>query len=511
MENTMNDQNGRENNQNDSPNGSQCNPAVQAGAYGKYAGIPRKLWTFAGLSLLCLTACAAYVITAAQMSGQGSSYRSWIQLLFYIGIGLLLPTLLFGTFSIAIRYLAAQGMNRNLYVVMQTISAVLYGIFMLAACLVVLVKGFLLETERRTPEGFLVGEEESWDSHGFTTYYTEYDLFTRKEYVPTAEIVRHEMERKYGLAIEIAPESLEKRGIAVTYHMKETEETGLIFRANPYRLMTFEDDYVQVRADRGLREAAALICPWPELRSGSFEEDISIGGLMDTTVLVCMSREDALECAKAGAALIERVLQDPFYEKWEARLSIRCIEGSDSVEPVELPFGGEAGGRYADWSLIYKKLLDQYEWNGTIPDHTAEEGETVPGIVYETSPFYVEGAYKVLYDTLFAPEGFPYETTYNAKGNFYAVLGESSGMITGSKETYDTRETVVYDRESKNGKCHLFVHYMEYYKQASGDQYTTGIVDMYAVDMSTGEVYKSGRKAWADVGSSEYCEATGEP
>ena len=67
----------------------------------------------------------------------------------------------------------------------------------------------------------------------------------------------------------------------------------------------------------------------------------------------------------------------------------------------------------------------------------------------------------------------------------------------------------MYDRESKNGKCHLFVHYRTYYRD--GAEFTTDILDMYAVDMETGQVYISGRHAWEDVGNAEYCEATGEP
>ena len=63
-----------------------------------------------------------------------------------------------------------------------------------------------------------------------------------------------------------------------------------------------------------------------------------------------------------------------------------------------------------------------------------------------------------------------------------------------------------YDRLSKNGKCCLYVYY-EDTKDGSAD---TRILDMYAYDTETGEVIDSGRRAWADVGTPEYREATGE-
>lgn len=38
----------------------------------------------------------------------------------------------------------------------------------------------------------------------------------------------------------------------------------------------------------------------------------------------------------------------------------------------------------------------------------------------------------------------------------------------------------------------------------------TAILDMYAVDKESHEVYPSGRQAWADAGNAAYREATGE-
>lgn len=125
-------------------------------------------------------------------------------------------------------------------------------------------------------------------------------------------------------------------------------------------------------------------------------------------------------------------------------------------------------------------------------DSPTEEGET-----YE--PDYREKPAKMIYEAFLAEENFSYEVYFNAKGNLYIDLGskEENGQI------YHYR--LVYDRPSKNGLCELFVLYRA--KEGSDDE---AIVDMYAAEPDTGEVARSGRKAWSDVGTKAYRDLTGE-
>lgn len=53
--------------------------------------------------------------------------------------------------------------------------------------------------------------------------------------------------------------------------------------------------------------------------------------------------------------------------------------------------------------------------------------------------------------------------------------------------------------------CELFVLYRSI--EGSSDE---AIVDMYAAEPDTGEVVRSGRKAWSDVGTRAYRDLTGE-
>ncbi|MDE6846510.1 MAG: hypothetical protein K2J99_12210 [Lachnospiraceae bacterium] len=129
-----------------------------------------------------------------------------------------------------------------------------------------------------------------------------------------------------------------------------------------------------------------------------------------------------------------------------------------------------------------------------------EEEDTPAYIEEEPEPDYREEAAKVVYDAVLAKEGYSYEVCYNAKGNLYIDLG--------SKESEDDKTyyyRLVYDRPSKNGACELFVLY-----RSAGGMDEEVIEDMYAVEMNSGKVVISGKKAWSDVGTNEYRELTGE-
>ena len=117
-----------------------------------------------------------------------------------------------------------------------------------------------------------------------------------------------------------------------------------------------------------------------------------------------------------------------------------------------------------------------------------------------------EGAYKCLYDEVFAKAGYQYMTTYNAKGNFYGILYTGEGTF-GDTPDRQIRITVVYNGQSQNEKCQVFVQYKELLDE-TGNAAQTGIMDFYAVDMQTKEVVRGDKHAWEESGSKAYLEAT---
>ena len=97
--------------------------------------------------------------------------------------------------------------------------------------------------------------------------------------------------------------------------------------------------------------------------------------------------------------------------------------------------------------------------------------------------------------------GYRFETSFSSHGEPQAVIYEDGQVV----------RFLRYDRVSKNQLCYLYVYY-ESAKNADGSYSPTEarILDMYAYVVDTGHVVSSGKKAWADLGNTEYREVTGE-
>ena len=115
----------------------------------------------------------------------------------------------------------------------------------------------------------------------------------------------------------------------------------------------------------------------------------------------------------------------------------------------------------------------------------------------ETSEY--PGYQAILYAAF--PEAGTAQISYGAKGESWCVVSESSTDI----------EYLMYDRDSSNGSCGLYVLYRSK-KDAGGSWGLSDAVmeDVYAYEYDTGRVVSSGRTSWADAGNDEYQEMTGE-
>lgn len=96
---------------------------------------------------------------------------------------------------------------------------------------------------------------------------------------------------------------------------------------------------------------------------------------------------------------------------------------------------------------------------------------------------------------------------YSAKGSLYAVLWSEPWE---EDESVTTRGRLVYDRESANAKCYLFVYYQDYLAADGSETKSTSILEFYAVNKVSGEVIPGDKHSWSDVASEAYREATGE-
>ncbi len=90
---------------------------------------------------------------------------------------------------------------------------------------------------------------------------------------------------------------------------------------------------------------------------------------------------------------------------------------------------------------------------------------------------------------------------YGADGSSYAIVSDMDGAI----------RCLVYDRDSANERCGLYVLY-EAKKAGDGSYSLTDatFLDSYAYEYGTGATAESGKESWSDVGSESYRDLTGE-
>ncbi len=121
----------------------------------------------------------------------------------------------------------------------------------------------------------------------------------------------------------------------------------------------------------------------------------------------------------------------------------------------------------------------------------------------DLSEYYqkIRDGYMAVYDRIFREQDDSFFESYDAKGNLRIILHEDDRKV----------EYLMYDRESENGKCGLYVYYsVQKNEDGSWSPADARILDMYAWVYDSGAVISSGKTAWADPGTEEYREATGE-
>lgn len=485
---------------------------------------PLALWISLAVAALGAAVFAGAFLFEYYMNPHGIYLRSGVK--FYavtINELIVLPTAAFASLISLLFYLRKRRLTgRGVFTGLIVLASGVYALFLLWAAVSALVLGAvqIMRGDYVGEDGWLREWHGPWDEPeaAYDTYYETYNWLWKKEYYATWESVEREMEERYGAALAPTEQSAGQEGWGVYTFLAENDP-AFIFHVQPTDQREFREDFAQACADGILEKVMEEAWPgrvWSIAYAEPYPGGDGTGDRFETGfVIECADPEDARACAELAAELAKEALRSAYVSDYGAVLIVRCRGVEEWAADLAFPVGKNRlgdrpeyrweGDRYTDWSLVYARLLDNYTRNPA-------PGETGTGAMDpESSAFYVEGAYKALYETLFAGAGYPYKTSYNAKGNFVAYLTEGTGTPEGAAEKMNTVETVVYDRESKNGKCHLFVHYRDYYEIGADTPYSTGIVDMYAVDMATGQVYASGRHGWADPGSDAYREATGEP
>lgn len=186
-------------------------------------------------------------------------------------------------------------------------------------------------------------------------------------------------------------------------------------------------------------------------------------------------------------------------DAWNVIWQDDCVEiilsGSEqSDELYKLYYDGQVDAYYG---IDYRNYKNENENNTSEKDtEEATEQELFSG------QWQIEDGYLAIYELLADNSENEFEVYYGAsESSTRCIISENENSI----------EYLVYDRESQNGLCGLYVYYHSTKNDDGTYDYTNGvIIDIYAYVYGSGDVISSGKIQWDDIGSESYQKATGE-
>lgn len=504
----------------------------------------RKVMILGSISITYIGFVIAFFLGKAMAALQGIEYRFWLSALGYSLI-LIVPMVLIALwarlgFAAMIEKRGNAGLSSKGCQVARIVTFIVYAV--ICCCIIGVCYIFALFTmheERTTQDGTIEVMYGGWPGEAYWFDYEPVSFWGRKKAIGIA--AQKKLEEKYGCSFTVDDRALD---IGTVFYIPENDpELSVIVYGNQEDGEEVVDDYASQYLTRIFLEGEKNLDTHSESGSVYFahpyyeyylyiqdtEENRKViaedAAALITNALEQLKQDEDAPCA--GGVLHVAVMHNP-----EARAEA-------ANQSVSLPFGetGEkddtvSGDYYTSAEHVYQEIQDKIpvyveepfadeetsandEENIYGDGNASNEGDAT-GMINEdidsAEPSWeseIEELARCIYDEELADTEDYFEMTYSAKGNPYAILGEGEKeLITG--KTITTRQTLVYDRTSQNGKCELFVYYKEKYYLDGTPLDTSDILDMYAVDKESHEVYPSGRHAWADVGNKEYREATGE-
>lgn len=394
-------------------------------------------------------------------------------------------------------------------------------------CLIVLVVQAVLfesryEKEEKTGTVLKGTTGSLLDDSEHVIYYKYYNPFIKQKAVDEQFVVEAIMGEKYGDEFTISEWKYDT-GLIGRLHGKGT------FKSEPEMEVGVSWDVFSHSQsdDRDMRYTCRLIqnyCEENNITRNIVPIYHTENGLLKEIDLF-FTLNEIEQCAEDTAGIIGYVLTDRYFNTVGRKAALTIVCGTEKEEDhfTTIEIQGLLGSSAMEDRFYYTSKenvlakLNEVCINLNSAASTGTE-EKVDAIVTEEEVFQKvsgdlttpEGAFEQLYDMVFEPRGEVFTPCYNAKGNFYALLGEGEEELSG--ELRQTRHTVVYDRLSKNGKCQLFVEYKDYMETNGNESYvmTTAILEFYAVEIETGVTAAAGKTSWEETGSKEYRELTGE-
>lgn len=510
----------------------------------KHAGLIFVITFLSGLLLAAAIYGTNYFLTDHQIY-----FRTWVYILASMIVWYLLPCslMVYLMYLLLVKRKDQTGKKEMGKLIIKNVCAFILGIVLIGYVLVVLFFQVIFssstyESEKRIG-ALLVGtrNDNIFEPAILTKYYDKFNFLTKTVSSDDAFIIQTLMEDRYQESFAIKQIEEKEGYISASGAFEGLPELEVHVVKNGSSNGAYQDDATMARV-------------WMYLEK--YSQNNSLGrrimaeyseGLLTDIKIYC-AYEDWELCAEQAAGAIASILEDPYFAQGEhvSFIKVVCGEQENYYNTLRLRFGGEEeygsiGRYYADENNVYQLFYETFyenvhafdsdamtdgmppktesEEESTEEESTVDERETAvedeKAAVEGGNLTTPEGAFDKLYETIFAArledagQG-GYIPSYNAKGNFYALLEQGEKELDG--ELMQTAHTVVYDRLSANGKCQLFVEYLDYMQNNGTERsvYSTQILEFYAVNMMTGEVVAAGKTAWDQVAGSEYREMTGE-
>lgn len=201
---------------------------------------------------------------------------------------------------------------------------------------------------------------------------------------------------------------------------------------------------------------------------------------------------------------IEITYDGKFFSQYPAREGTETEAEGAAKQEKEQTYGEEESEGTAEQTYgegESEQLSEQQEEGETYSEEELEEAAEEQRTNQQLKQLRIKKGYRTIYDTCFQEEGYSFTEDYDAKGNSRAILKEDENSV----------EYLVYDRESQNGLCGLYVYYRApRAADGSWSPMDAEILDIYAYVYAGDSVISSGKTGWSDAGSEEYRDATGE-
>lgn len=511
-----------------------------------------KFWFM--LFLIPLAGNIVLCVIEWMLQSQQIEYRVWLNVLIGCIFLFLVPVLFLIFLEVVLDVWKSYREKKSISIVASILQLLLIGIGVLylpvAIFLFLLTYDSTYENEKFIDDTYIEGTTqkfmEATDDVTYA-YYTKLSFFAKKKCELNTYLVEQKLEEKYQEAFQVE---------------KAVEQTRL--KEEQYSYIAIPEAYPEVKIYvMGLEDAHPFYDNYASqlfqyltvnyIKEHQMERDYSIENNNDTLNndtlnneetanaiyswlhFSCMGKEDIDTCASDIMRVISYCEENPSFKK--NKFSVLCYinlyqnelesaypddtNNSDinqQISAIELSINSYGEKLTAD--SIKEQLKTAYREENQIKNPDMELKDTVTdnsesNVEKETTPesnegmdnSTPEGAFDTLFNQVFKEKGDTYEPTYNAKGNFYGILEVGSEKVAGETQNY--RRTVVYDRESKNGNCLLFVAYKEY-TYMDGTPGNTTILNFYAVEKKTGKVVAADKTSWEATGCKEYREMTGE-